>query len=286
MIEQALYEHLCSQDQLSEYLTQYNGSAAVFNQEAPADSDPLWGSGPQYGRIVFAVDIQGDPERTMGGLLSVDIMCKEDEQYPEDIEPILRPLIHGWFFSNGTFTVSAQWKNSSYFTEPKDHVTGCTLTFDLLAFPILTTSDPDVIDRINAWTAVLEGIHVLNYDALPSSAWRPAEGESAVYWRVMADAPAKWIADNFSTIYRTATLKGHVFSASNAAAGAVSRMIVTKLYSDKRLLKTGESPIMVNQNNQISFGSDPMKTGQISVDATYGIIIVEEPDVVINNIIY
>ena len=98
MIEQALYQHLQEQEALRPFLAEYAGTMAIFSQEAPADSDPGWGQGPQYGRIVFAVDLQGDPERTMGGMLSVDILCKKGEQFPEEVEPILRPLIHGYFF--------------------------------------------------------------------------------------------------------------------------------------------------------------------------------------------
>ena len=78
MIEQALYEHLKSQSVLKPYLATYNDAMAIFNQEVPSDTDNLWNEGPQYGRIVFAVDLQGDHERTMGGVLAVDIMCDED----------------------------------------------------------------------------------------------------------------------------------------------------------------------------------------------------------------
>ena len=58
MIEKALYEHLKSQTELTDFLGLYADAPAVFNQEAPADNDPQWGAGPQYSRIVFAVDIQ------------------------------------------------------------------------------------------------------------------------------------------------------------------------------------------------------------------------------------
>lgn len=67
MIEQALYDHLREQDALLPYLARYDGAPAIFNQSAPADTDPLWRNGAQYGRLVFAVDLQGDPERAMGG---------------------------------------------------------------------------------------------------------------------------------------------------------------------------------------------------------------------------
>lgn len=287
MIEQALHEHLSVQEALYPYLASYNNGPAIFNQEAPSDADGLWGSGSQYGRIVFAVDIQGDPERTMGGTLVVDIMCKDDEQVPEEIEPLVRAMIHGYFFSSGTFTVAAQWKNSSYFTQPTDKVLGCTVTFDLLGFPVLTTSSPDVIDRANRWTSDnFEKIHVINHDTLPATAWKPTEGDSAVYWRLVTDNPADWIRETFQTIWRTATIKCHIFSADNAAASSVARDIITKLYTVKRLMKEGESPIIVCRRNKVDNGADPLKTGQVTVEATYGVIVHYSDGKVIENINY
>lgn len=288
MIEQALYEHLQAQAVLSPYLAKYDDQPAIFNQEAPADADELWHNGPQYGRIVFAVDIQGDPERTMGGTLVVDIMCKEDEeQYPEDIEPIIRKLIHGYFFSRGRFTVAAQWKNSSYFTQPTDQIKGCTVTFELLAFPYLSTiGETDVIDHLNEWTCDnFDDLHVINHNELPDSAWKPERGESAVYWRLVTDNPAQWIPDTFHTIWRTATVKGHIFSKDKTISATVAQAIIKKLYADKRLRREGEvSPIMVNRRNTLDIRADVLRAGQITVEATYGEIIYSANEEVFNHI--
>jgi len=284
MIEQALLTHLSAQTELTDFLTTYADEPAVFNQEAPADSDAGWASGPQYGRIVFSVDIQGDPARTLGGLLSVDIMCKEDEQYPEDIEPIVRKLIHGYFFSSGTFTVAAQFKNSNYFTQPTDHVTGCTVSFDLLAFPVLTTNGLNAIARLNEWTSEIGGLYVINHDELPAPAWKPGPGESAVYWRCLHVGPSGRIRDRYATIWRTATIKGHIFSEDLATANDVAEEIIFRLYADKRILKTGESPIMVDDRNTLDNGADPLKTGQVTVEATYGINRYQKTDQMIQHI--
>lgn len=279
MIEQALYQHLIAQTALEPYLAKYNGQPAIFNQEAPADTDSMWGSPPQYARIVYAEDLQGDPERIMGGTLVVDIACKENEQYPEDMEPIVRGLIHGYFFSNGTFTVEAQWKNSSYFTEPTDQVNGCTITFDLLAFPVLSTADPDVIARLNQWTkTAFPQLYVINLESLPSTAWKPDSENSAVYWRVQNDSPANWIPDTFSTIWRTATIKGHIFSIDVATASVLAQTIATALHAVKRLVKAGETQIMTNRRNTVDSGADPLRTGQVTVEATYGRVVYIEPD--------
>lgn len=286
MIEQSLHEHLMAQADLAQYLATYAGCPAIFNQEAPADEDPLWGDGPQYGRIVFAVDLRGDPERTMGGVLAVDIMLAEDQTPPEEVEPVIRSAIHGYFFSSGTVTVAAQWRDSSPFTEPTNHVNGCTISFELLAFPVMTTCDPDVIARINDWCSNFEGLHVINHDALPANAWKPTADDSAIYWRLVSEAPAGWIPDSFQTIWRTATIRGHIFSRDNATAGIVARNIIQRLYADKRLRKPGEAPVMVNTKNQYDHGADPLRTGQISVEATYGVVVHYGPDDTLQNINY
>jgi len=286
MIEQALVEHLKAQETLTAFLTTYGDAPAIFNQEAPADSDPLWADGAQYGRVVFAEDMEGDPERTMGGRLTVDIMCKENLQYPEEIEPVLRGLIDGYFFSSssGTFTVAAQWKDSSYFTEPTDQVTGCTMTFELLAFPILTTTEPDIVERLNEWTAQhFNGLHVINYDEFPGT-WKPTEDEAAIYWRVLQSKPATWIRSTYQTEWRTATVRGHVFAVDASAAGKIARTVINELYTSKRLVRKGESQIMTNSSNSVDFGADALRTGQITVDGTYGVIVYHVPNNPMNHI--
>lgn len=280
MIEQALYEHLQACPDLAALLTTYNGLPAVFNQEAPSDTDPLWAPGAQYSRLVFAVDIQGDPERTMGGTLTVDVFCKDDEAYPEDLEPVVRAAIDGYFFSNGTFTVAAQWKNSSYFTAPTERVTGCTLAFALLGFPVITTDVPDIVERFNAWSADVEGLHVINHDQLPTRAWVPDASASAIYWRVVQDKECSWIPSTFQQEMRTALVRCHIFSQNRATAAKVARNLAVRLHSLKRLMKDGETPIMVNRDNTIENGADPLRTGQLTVDATYAVIThfdIQEP---------
>lgn len=274
MIEQALYDHLKAQEELVPFLATYAEVPAIFMQEAPADNDEDWGDGPQYGRIIFSVDLQGDPARTLGGTLMVDILCQKGEDtpgYPEDIEPIIRKLIHGYFFSSGTFVVAAQWKNSTPFNEANDQINGCTVVFALLAFPVLTTSSLDVIARLNEWTSQIDGLYVINHDELPATAWKPKEGETAVYWRRLRVGPSAKIRDRYATIWRTATIKGHIFSEDIASASAVAEDLILRLYTAKRLLKPGESPIMVDDRNTLDDGADPLMTGQLTVEATYAI---------------
>ena len=94
----------------------------------------------------------------------------------------------------------------------------------------------------------------------------------------------------------SATVKGYIFSETPAAAAEMANYLKMRLYSDKRLrkdgelLRAGESPIMVNSKIVVDNGADPLRTGQLTVEATYGTVVAFEPDPeqvgVINHIIY
>ena len=43
---------------------------------------------------------------------------------------------------------------------------------------------------------------------------------------------------------------------------------------------------MVNTSNTIESGADPLKTGQLSIEATYGVIIYRENETTFENISY
>lgn len=274
MIESAVLTHLRGQQTLTSLLTTYNSLPAVFSQNAPPDNATGWAAGAQYARVVFLVDMQGDPERVLGGTLTIDVSCKEGGAFPEDIEPVIRGLVHGWFFTVGTFTAAAQYKQSNYFTQPTEHISGVTMTFELLAFPVLTTAAPDVVARLNAWTDALAGIRVINSGtALPTPAWRPTVQDSAVYWRLVTEEPAGWIPDTWQTMWRTATMRGHVFAPDNGTAAKIARQIVQGLNTAGNLTASGDSPVRVDRDNRIDLGADPLRTGQITVPATFGVIM-------------
>ncbi len=286
MIDKAIYEHLLSDNGLAGMLTSYEGKPAVFNQEAPPDTDVLWADGAQYGRIVFALDVQGDPARAIGGSLCVDVQCHSGRQMPEELEPLVRKRIDGCFFSDGGCTMAAQWEDSRYFTEPAKQVCGVTLTFSMLSFPVLSALSTDVTRRVNEWTSEsFPELLVINRDELPGT-WKPGRGKPAVYWRVINLRPAGWIPDTYQTIWRTATLKGHVFANDVFEASEISQKLVNGLYGAGRLLKDGESQIMVDRSNTVEPGADALRTGQVTVEATFGEIVNFRTGNLLNHINY
>lgn len=277
MIEEALYSHLQSQDVLSPFLASYGGNKAIFNQEAPADTDAGWDSDLQYGRIVFAIDTQTDPERGVSATLMVDISCKNGEQVPEEIEPLVRTAIDGYFFSQGMTTMAAQWQSSNYFTEPTEKVNGVTMTFTLLAFPKQTTIEPDPIALINEWTSeeltqiLGVGIRVIGRDELPD-AWKPTNEFPAIYWRIQQTQKCTWIPDTYQCSWLTAVLQGHVLTPDKDIADIICRLIHNTLTVKKRLIFADNSPLMVDRNIRHTPTADELRTGQISIEGTYGIL--------------
>lgn len=278
MIEAQVRKHLIEQAELSPYLTTYAGQMAVFNQEAPADTDPMWKRGSQYGRIVFYIDMQDDPQRNISGTMGVDIYCENGKQVPEEIEPIVRNLIDGYFFSNESVTIAAQWSSTQYFTEPTKKVNGATLMFSLLDFPNQQTTDPDPVALINDWTANdlanllnIPAVRVIGRDSLPA-AWKPTNELPAIYWRISRIGKCSWIPDTYNCSLETATINGHVMAPDNATATKIARVIQNTLTIKKRLIFEDMAPLMIDRNIQVTPTSDPLRVGQISLEGTYGIL--------------
>lgn len=290
MIEAQVREHLVSQEALKPYMAVYADELAVFNQEAPADTDPAW-NGSQYGRIVFYIDMQDDPQRNIGGTMGVDLSCKDGTgQIPEEIEPILRPLIDGYFFSNDAVTIAARWRTTQYFTDPTKKVNGCTLVFDLLDFPNQETNEPDPVRLVNEWTGEelaklcgIKNIRRIGCDELPS-AWRPTTEEPAIYWRLGNIQKCNWIPDTYTCIWETATIHGHVLAPDNATAMKIVRAIQNTLSIKKRLIFEDLAPLMIDRNIIVNPANDELRAGQISMDGTYGILNIEQSQAM-NNIV-
>ena len=278
MIESALLKHLWAQtDLLSPYLAVYQGKMAIFNQEAPADTDKGWETKSQYGRLVFALDLNEDTERKYSGTLAVDVICEKGKQLPEEMEPIVRSLIDGYFFSTEETTMAAQWNASNYFTDATDKIIGVTLTFGMLAFPKQLTIEPDPVRLLNIWAGtelkqVLgKELRVIGHDTM-EDAWKPTNEAPAIYWRLVQIHPTAWIPDTLHCSWHTAVISGHILATDKDVCAHITRQISNILTLKRRLIFEDQSPLMVDRNLRVDIGQDQMRTGQITIDAVYGIL--------------
>lgn len=272
MFEETLYQHLIASEELAQLLTTYQGKPAIFREEAPGDMDPGWADGPQYARLVYGVDMQGDPERKTSGTLSIDVFCAAGSFNPEDLEPIVRSLIDGYFFSDTAQTMAAIWERTDGFqveTGKGSNINGVTLTFSLSAYPAQETGAPDPVQRLNSWCKdEYPDAKIIGLDALPN-VWKPTNTAPAVYWNLQQIGPGR-IPDSWACTWRTATLRGFVMAPGEIARNGLVRSMADRLDELSRLIFPDNSPLMFQQITA-KINADPLKEGQITVLGEYGI---------------
>ena len=72
-LKELIYQRLKSAPKITELCAKYNGQPAIFNTEAPADTQDGWGGKCQYPRITYICDMQANEERASMGTLSIMI---------------------------------------------------------------------------------------------------------------------------------------------------------------------------------------------------------------------
>ena len=291
MIETSLYNHLMDQEQiLGPLLATYDRKPAIFNQEAPDDQDELWETSTQYGRIVFFVEMSKDPERKASGTLLIDIMCQKGSPSPppEEIEPIIREMIDGYFFpTENQGAMAVQWKNSQAFSEPKKQIAGVTMMFSILAFPIQSSfTDPEPIGLLNSWTKeVYCESYVIGHDSQPERAWKPTDHSPAIYWRIVHIGNCSWIPDTYGASWLDAQFRCHIMAPSYDVAIDIARDMQHRFVLAKRLVFDDGSPLMIDRRVYIQPGADALRAGQLTVDGTFGILTYIPEKAPIQNIV-
>ena len=148
-----------------------------------------------------------------------------------------------------------------------------------MAFPVQETTYPDPIKLLNDWSndknglpKILGGpVRVIGADNMPE-AWKPSADEPALYWRLGKTRQAEWIPDTYNCNWYKATIQGHVLGAEIAQEVAVARLIAQHLTIKKRLIFDDDSPLMIDSYIQVNPEADQHRVGQITLDATYGVL--------------
>ena len=252
-------------------LSVYMDKPAVFNKFVPDDMDEYW-SGTQYPRCVFDLNMQADSERKISGQLLIDVMCENEMPgvQPEELEALVRSAVDGCFFSKEDLTISAQWHSSDDFTETDRKVTGITLIFDILAYPVQETEYPDPVLAVNLWLKTLyQNAYVIGRDTLPK-VWKPTDDSPAIYCRLSnlgegrmkSTAAVTWIG---------ATMRVNVMAPSEKVRSTISKNSIQILANATRLILNDGSPMLID-NLTANLGADPLREGQIQIKATYGVL--------------
>jgi hypothetical protein len=278
-IEGMLFTRLVHDTQLAEMVTVFDGRAAVFHQRAPAPNNAKWhDSQKQYPRVDFTVDMQEEPARNSSGTLTVNVWCSTKfGQMPESIEARIRALLHATFAQpedgppycfvwarSDPFEVTTETQSA----EEMPSVIGCTLAFDIMAFPSQLTIYPDPIQAMNAWTKkILPQAVVIGVDTIDG--WlEPTKERPIIYWRITAQAPQK---RTFVCVWFNTTIEGHVFAHGADERLYTLRKINTAAAMEHHITMEDSSPMFI-----LRFGINPnmnyLATGQIQAETQFGVL--------------
>lgn len=273
MLEQVICNYLKSDAPISDKLTKYDGEPAVFLLEAPTDQDELWDKGPQYPRIIYELSMQEDPERKTSGMLLVDLYLNTDSGlFLEEVAPVIQNAISGRFFTDEKDTIAAVWRQSDPFTTPEDgsHVAGITITFDVIAFPKQLTYTIDPVEAVNGYIKELyPNIRMIGVDHM-ESVWQATEEAPAAYVRLQRMNPGTFPSTYHVTWYNPVMMV-HIMAPSVEARNSILRNIVETLQQRQRIILSDGSPLMMVRL-ALTVGADQLKEGQLSIEASYGLL--------------
>ena len=272
-LEDLIYSRMTTVKDLTDLLAEFDDDPAVFYQSAPGDKADGWNGKKQYPRLDFTVDMQANAERQTSGQAQVNIWCLDSGAPPEALEPVVRQALCGIFLQPDNTPYCLAWARSENFEgdrqkddDPK--VIGITLLFDIYAFPVQITSDPDPILALNhfisRWAA---DAVVIGKDELPSQ-YLPQAGKPAFYFRVMTLERAE---ETNTVVWMNAILAGHIFASDADEEMQWLRALVDTLALAGEVIMLDNSPMFL-QSISADSSLDRLSSGQLRLSARFGIL--------------
>lgn len=269
-MEEIIYKYICTQ--FEETISKYADAPSVFNTQAPDDMDENWNDA-QYPRVIFDLNMQANPERKISGQLFIDVMCENETSsiQPEELESIAKNAVDGCFFSNQELTISAQWNRSDVFSANDDKVSGITLTFDVMAYPVQETEEPDPILAVNLWLKTLyQDAYVIGKDTLPE-VWKPTDESPAIYCRLSNLGESSRMKSTAAVTWIGSTMNINIMAPSEKVRSIMIKNSIQILENATRLILNDGSPMLIDKING-NMAANPLREGQIQIKATYGVL--------------
>lgn len=271
-MEEIIYQYLLGLFLDGNILSSYMGFPAVFNTKAPDDMDRGWNTKAQYPRVIFDLSMQADPERKVSGQLYIDIMCQNKmADSIEEIEAMVKEAVDGCFFSNPEMTLSAQWNSQNDFEQSDDKVTGTTMVFDVMAYPVQITESPDPVAATNLWIKTLyPDSFVIGKDTL-SPTWKPTDESPAIYCSLYRIGESQRLKSSYNVDWFGAELHVNVMAPSENIRSMICKQIIQLLSHATRIMLDDGSPMLIDKVSS-NMTADPLRVGQIQINGTYGVL--------------
>ncbi len=289
-LEDLIYKRISECESVTSILGEYRGAAAVFFSQAPGDNDAGWNKRREYPRLTYFVNRAADAERRTQGAMSLNIWCDGTSAQPEDLEPVLRELFDGVFFTpERDMTYCVAWATSEMFevlpeqrtSREQTQVTGIAMMFDLFEFPRQVTTNPDPVLTMGDFTRrfICENAVIIGCDDI-GKIYKPTADAPAFYWRlgtISADKvfwAVSWVAGEIA---------GHVFAPSAEERLKWIKVAATEVSVQAEAVMPDNSPMFFTTFKADS-GADFLRSGQMRIGVRYGILRDENRGTALNNI--
>lgn len=272
-LEDLIYTRLSDPDGPAAKLARYGNAPAIFYQAAPEDTATGWDGKRQYPRIDYTVDMQANPERHSCGILTVNIWCSEQCDPPEDLEPIVRAAMRDVFIQPDEGPpYSLTWVRSDAFeghsqANPATLVNGITVLFDLFAFPVQETTDPDPILAINEFVKqwAPEAL-VIGKDNLKQ--FQPFTMEHPIFYFRLATIQTQ--RETNTVAWMDGVIAGYIYAPEEGRLTWLKALVdVLALRGEVTMLDT--SPMFL-RGIRADSAADPLTVGQLRLQVRFGLL--------------
>lgn len=274
-LEELIYKWFTENKDLTEVLASFAEKTAVFYQSAPADNQKGWGSGGQYPRIVYAIDMQADQERKSAGTMEISLLCDEAGTPPEKIEPIVKKCLKDLLIlPDGEFPYCFAWARTDSFEIPSREtgsdvrVIGMEIRFDILEYNFQETTDPDpIIATMQYLKEIYPKSLVIGYDHLDKIT--EATTERPIIYCKLTDIE---LAGETNTVaWMDGKIALHILCPDSAYRMKIVTAIANKLSLEGEVTLLDQSPMFI-KNLRVNYRADYLKDGQISMTGHYGLL--------------
>lgn len=272
-LEDLIYTRLSDPDGPAAKLARYGDAPAIFYQAAPEDTATGWDGKRQYPRIDYTVDMQANPERHSCGILTLNIWCSEQCAPPEDLEPEVRVVMRDVFIQpDESPPYSLAWVRSDAFegrsqANPATLVNGITVLFDLFAFPVQETTDPDPILAINEYVkrwapdALVIGKDTLKRFQVATAA------QPIFYFRL---ASLQLQRETNAVAWMDGVIAGYIYAPEETRLKWLKALVdVLSLDGEVTMLDT--SPMFL-RGIKADSAADPLTVGQLRLQIRFGLL--------------
>jgi len=272
-LEDLIYTRLSNPNGPAAKLARYGDAPAIFYQAAPEDTAAGWYGKRQYPRIDYTVDMQANPERHSCGILTLNIWCSEQCAPPEDLEPEVRAMMREVFMQpDESPPYSLAWVRSDAFegrsqANPATLVNGITVLFDLFAFPVQETTDPDPILAINEYVKQwAPDALVIGKDTLER--FQIATTDQPIFYFRLASLQLQ--RETNTVAWMDGMIAGYIYAPEETRLKWLKALVdVLSLDGEVTMLDT--SPMFL-RGIKADSAADPLTVGQLRLQIRFGLL--------------